>query len=81
MTCPIHFKISRKETMVLFSSLQITTGGFATEEKAKEVETFFADNPWPMADRIVKQNCEAIRLNAKWLQRDKDAVKEWLASQ
>ena len=60
---------------------QISTAGFVTEEKAKAVEKFFTENPWPMADRIVKQNCEAIRLNAKWLERDTKAVEEWLASQ
>ena len=51
-----------------------------TEEKAQEVEKFFTDNPAPTADRVIKQNCEAIRLNAKWLQRDAQAIKEWLAA-
>lgn len=62
-------------------SPQLSTAGFVNEERAVEVEKFFTDNPWPMAARIVKQNCEAIRLNAKWLERDREAVKEWLASQ
>ena len=61
--------------------LQVSTAGFVSEERAGEIEKFFSENPWPMAARIVKQNCEAIRLNAKWLQRDRDIVKEWLASQ
>ena len=52
-----------------------------SEERAGEVEKFFSENPWPLAARIVKQNCEAMRLNAKWLQRDRDIVKEWLADQ
>ena len=46
-----------------------------------EIEKFFSKNPIQTADRVVKQNCKAIQLNARWLQRDKDAVKEWLASQ
>ena len=50
-------------------------------EKAQEVEQFFKDNPCAMAERVVKQNCEAIRVNAKWLQRDTQAVKEWLSTQ
>ena len=62
-------------------SMQVSTAGFVSEERAGEIEKFFSENPWPMAARIVKQNCEAIRLNAKWLQRDRDIVKEWLASQ
>ncbi len=61
--------------------MQVSTAGFVSEERAGEIEKFFSENPWPVAARIVKQNCEAIRLNAKWLQRDRDIVKEWLASQ
>ena len=52
-----------------------------TEEKAIEIEKFFEANPTPSADRIVKQNCEAIRLNAKWLERDSKAIEEWLKTQ
>ena len=60
---------------------KIATGGFVSEDRADEVEKFFEKNPWPVANRVVKQNCEAIRLNAKWLERDREAVKEWLTSQ
>ena len=52
-----------------------------SEEKAVEIEQFFKENPWPVADRIIKQNCEAIRLNASWLARDAKAVQQWLAEQ
>ncbi len=52
-----------------------------SEEHANEVEKFFEQNPWPVANRVVKQNCEAIRLNVKWLERDREAVRAWLTSQ
>ena len=52
-----------------------------SEEKATEIEQFFKENPWPLADRVIKQNCEAIRLNASWLTRDAKAVQQWLAEQ
>lgn len=58
---------------------QITTAGFASLEKASEIEQFFKDNRWPMADRVVKQNCEAVGLNARWLSRDTKPVQQWLA--
>lgn len=61
--------------------VQITTAGFVSEEKATEIEQFFKENPWPMAERVVKQNCEAICLNAAWLGRDAKAVQQWLAEQ
>ena len=60
---------------------QVSTSGFVTEEKAVEVEEFFKKNPTPAAERIVRQNCEAIRLNAKWLERDSKAIEEWLKTQ
>lgn len=61
--------------------MKIATGGFVTSERAEEIEKFFAENPCPMAVRTVKQNCEAIRLNEKWLQRDSQAIQDWLAAQ
>ena len=54
---------------------------FVTVEKAAEIEQFFKDNPCPVADRIVKQNCEAIQLNCQWLERDSAAIEEWLKTQ
>ena len=30
----------------------------------------------PVADRIVKQNCDAICLNCQWLERDTAAIEE-----
>ena len=61
--------------------VQVSTSGFATVEKTAEIEQFFKDNPCPVADRLVKQNCEAIRLNCQWLERDSAATEEWLKTQ
>ena len=67
--------------------------GFASEERAKEVEVcmwcgcgsyynwlqeFFIANPVATVERTVKQCCEAIRLNAQWLDRDREAIAAWL---
>ncbi|GAB0099066.1 Aminopeptidase [Sergentomyia squamirostris] len=54
------------------------TENFATEEKAKEVETFFKEHHFPGTDRTVSQSVETIRLNAAWLQRDLATTKEFL---
>ena len=61
------------------SLIQATISGFATEEKATEIERFFEEHPWEMADKLVKQCCEAIRLNAQWMKRDSESIKNWLA--
>ena len=57
---------------------QITTSSFATKDKADDIEVFFRENPCPLAETSVKQNCEAIRVNASWLERDRSVMKEWL---
>ena len=56
------------------------TSAFASEAKAAEVEAFFKDKDTPGADRSISQALETIRLNAAWLERDRAAVKDWLAA-
>ncbi|XP_050419267.1 puromycin-sensitive aminopeptidase [Patella vulgata] len=60
--------------------IKATTEDFISEELAKEIEEFFKANPAPAAERAIKQSCENIRLNARWLDRDGDKLKEWLKS-
>nr|XP_016933786.1 puromycin-sensitive aminopeptidase isoform X2 [Drosophila suzukii] len=47
---------------------------FASEERAKEVEEFFQVNQIPGCERTVSQAVETIRLNAAWLQRDREQL-------
>lgn len=58
--------------------MQIATAGFVLEDRATEIEKHFKENPWPSAERVIKQNCEAIRLNSSWLTRDKETIQQWL---
>ena len=60
--------------------LQAATSGFVSEEKADEIENFFKENPWPVANNIIKRNCEAIRIKANWWKRESKSIEEWLAS-
>jgi puromycin-sensitive aminopeptidase len=55
------------------------TGSFTTLERAGEVDDFFKSNPVPSAARTVQQSLERIRLNAAWLERNRDGVGAWLA--
>uniref|UniRef100_A0A8D8Y0U5 Aminopeptidase n=2 Tax=Cacopsylla melanoneura TaxID=428564 RepID=A0A8D8Y0U5_9HEMI len=57
-----------------------TTENFASESRAQELVEFFAQNPTPWIERTVQQSLETIRLNAEWLKRDGQAVKEFLSS-
>ena len=61
--------------------LEMTTNSFASEDTAKEIEEFFkpgGDNHIPTAERALKQSCETIRNNTKWLERDRGAIKAFL---
>ncbi|XP_054285541.1 puromycin-sensitive aminopeptidase-like [Macrosteles quadrilineatus] len=55
-----------------------TTENFASEEKAKEIEQFFADRHAPGCERSIQQTYESIRVNAAWLARDKVSMQEYL---
>lgn len=54
------------------------TENFASEEKAAEVNAYFATHKWPGTERSVQQAVESIRLNADWLNRDAAAIKTYL---
>ena len=48
--------------------------GFVTEEKAKEAEEFFKENPVPSAKMKLSQTLENMRTKIAWLQRDNAAL-------
>ena len=53
-------------------------GAFTTQESLDDVETFFAENPAPAADRTIRQSVEKIRHSIKWLERNQDQLAAWL---
>ncbi|XP_064598635.1 puromycin-sensitive aminopeptidase-like isoform X2 [Liolophura sinensis] len=67
-----------KGGFLLSRLVKTTTDGFASEDKAQEVEAFFKEHPAPAAERTVQQSCENIRLNADWMARDSEKVKAFL---
>ncbi|XP_071792153.1 puromycin-sensitive aminopeptidase-like [Asterias amurensis] len=74
-----------KELITRYSSgfllsrvVQYCTEGFASEEKALDIETFFKTHEAPAAERTIKQSLENIRLSAKWLERDAASIQAWL---
>ena len=50
---------------------------FTTLDMHDDVERFFADNPAPGAARTISQALERIRLNAAWLERNRDELENW----
>ena len=50
---------------------------FTTLEMHDDVDRFFTDNPAPGAARTISQSLERIRLNAAWLERNRDELAGW----
>lgn len=67
----LHLTVSSYEQVKLLS-------GFCSEEKAAEIESYFASNPWPGTERAVQQTVESIRLNAEWISRDSEVIRNFL---
>ena len=55
-------------------------GNFTSPERLSDVESFFAEHPVPAAERTIRQALERIRLNIKWLERNRDELAAWLDS-
>ena len=63
-----------------FNVITSVTLAFASDEKAREVETFFATNPISGGEMAAKQSVESIRISANWLKRDSTSLQEYLKS-
>jgi aminopeptidase N len=53
---------------------------FTSQQSLNDVETFFAEHPAPAAERTIRQALERIRLNIKWLERNREGLASWLGS-
>ncbi|XP_046659626.1 LOW QUALITY PROTEIN: puromycin-sensitive aminopeptidase-like [Homalodisca vitripennis] len=56
-----------------------TTENFASEQRAVEIEEFFASHDAPGCERSLQQTCESIRVNTAWLARDRESVQDFLS--
>ena len=52
---------------------------FNSQEKADEVDSFFAEHPAPAAERTIRQAMERVRLNIKWLEQNRSELAAWFA--
>lgn len=74
-------KISERYSGHLLNRLvKFLTEGFASEQMAKEVESFFETHKSPGTERTIQQAIETIWLNAHWLNRDSAAIEKYLRS-
>ena len=52
---------------------------FNSQEKADEVDSFFAEHPTPAAERTIRQGLERVRLNIKWLEQNRQELTDWFS--
>lgn len=64
----------------LLNRLVKITENFASEERAKEIESFFKEKNSSGIERAIQQSVESVRLNSAWLERDSEAIKAYLLS-
>ncbi len=52
----------------------------ASLDDEADVRSFFEAHPVPNAKRTIEQALESIRVNARWLERDRTSLAEWFAN-
>eukprot|EP00004_Rigifila_ramosa_P008970 TRINITY_DN20429_c0_g1_i1.p1 TRINITY_DN20429_c0_g1~~TRINITY_DN20429_c0_g1_i1.p1 ORF type:complete len:689 (+),score=150.50 TRINITY_DN20429_c0_g1_i1:251-2068(+) len=62
---------------LLSSILATALSSMSTFAEADAVESFFAANPAPLANRTIQQRLEAIRSAASWREREVEEVTRW----
>lgn len=65
-----------------FGLMQLVSavGGFTSEERLNDVETFFSETSVPSAERTIRQSLERIRLNIAWIDRNRQSLETWSGS-
>jgi puromycin-sensitive aminopeptidase len=63
---------------LLMRLIESVTSHFGSLEKEREVAEFFKEHPAPSAARTIQQCLERIRINTRWLARNRDSVAAWL---
>jgi len=67
----IHNLVKKGSPSLIMAVISYCCSGFASKERADEIENFFKENPVPLAARRVAQIVENTKANAAFLQRMK----------
>lgn len=67
-------KLATASPSLMDAVIVYSCGSFASEEKASEIEAFFAANPLPSSARKIAQTLERIRINARFVDRLKSEI-------
>jgi puromycin-sensitive aminopeptidase len=64
----IHAMVKKGSPSLIMAVISYCCSGFATRDRAEEIEQFFKENPVPLANRRVAQIIESTKANAAFLQ-------------
>lgn len=67
-------KLATASPSLMDAVIVYSCGSFASEDKANEIEAFFAQNPLPSSARKIAQTLERIRINARFVDRLKHEI-------
>jgi aminopeptidase N len=70
-----HAIVATASPSLLAALVTVSTQGFATAERATEIEEFFQSKDVPLISRKIDQICETIRSNAAFLDMIKQSTK------
>ena len=73
-----HTRYFRSSFSLLARIISSSTSSFSSLKDMQDVEDFFSGRDQTSIDRTVRQSVERIRLQASWLERNRDPVAKWL---
>ena len=73
-----HDRYHKGSFSMLASIISSSTTSFSSLNDAQDVEDFFSKRDQNSIDRVIRQSLERIRLQASWLERNRDPVAKWL---
>ena len=73
-----HTRYYKSSFSLLARIISTSTNSFTTIKDMQDVEDFFSKRDQTSIDRTIRQSLERIRLQASWLERNRDPVAKWL---
>ncbi len=72
------FRMMYEDGKLLGRVIEAVCKPLASFADVADVRSFFETHPVPDAKRTIEQSLESIRINAKWLERDRSVFASWL---
>ena len=77
----IYEKFAGGSISLLSSIVSASTGSLTTLKDAEDIEDFFKDKETASFSRVIAQSIEKVIMAARWLERDRQPIADWLKEQ